>query len=404
LTSGNYSFTYSVARLIKKRNLKSSILFNDGKFAGSKYLNLKKILYKLFLAVNVFFAIALLISYLAVHISPGDFALPAFFGLAYPYLLLINIIIVIVWIAILRFEALISVIVIAIGFNHFSNYIKLSKPAGDKTNTFKVLSYNVRLFNYYESKNGVYSVKKVSDFLKTQKADIICLQEFFVLGNPALEEEEIIKGLGDKYNSHMKLFRMGKNRYYGIVTFSKYPIINKGEIVHNNSSSLSIYSDVVIQNDTFRIFNNHLQSFLLKNMNRSFLEELSSSENKETIDEMKSLSKSLKKGFVRRSQQAELVKLNLDKSPYPVIVAGDFNDTPVSYAYRKIRQGLNDSFVTSGYGAGFTYRGNYPPNRIDYILYDNNLINSVFEIKKVRLSDHYAIIAYFRIKNLKADF
>jgi endonuclease/exonuclease/phosphatase family metal-dependent hydrolase len=357
---------------------------------------LKKILYKLFLAVNVFFAITLLISYLAVYVSPDDFALPAFFGLAYPYLLLINIIILITWVALLRFEALISLIVIAIGFNHFSNYIKLSKPSGDKTSTFKVLSYNVRLFNYYESKNGVYSVKKVVDFLKTQKADIICLQEFFILGNPVTEEEEIIRGLGDRYYSHMKVFKVSKNRYYGIVTFSRYPIINKGEIVHKSSSSLSIYSDVLIQKDTFRIFNNHLQSFKLKGMNRSFLEEMSSSENRETMDEMRSLSNSLKKGFVMRSMQAQLVKSFINKSPYPVIVVGDFNDTPVSYTYRKIRNGLNDSFVTSGYGAGFTYRGYYPTNRIDYILYDDKLVNSFFERKRVRYSDHYPIVAYFR--------
>ncbi|MBK8881454.1 MAG: endonuclease/exonuclease/phosphatase family protein [Bacteroidales bacterium] len=360
---------------------------------------MKKILYKIFLAVNLLFAATLLLSYLAVHISPGDFALPAFFGLAYPYLLLINIIIVITWVALLRFEALISLVVIAIGFSHFSNYIKLGKPTGDKANTFKVLSYNVRLFNYYESKNGVYSVKKTIDFLKSQNADIICLQEFFILGNPAMEEEKIIKGLGGKYYSHMKVFKVGKNKYYGIITFSKYPILRKGEIVHNNSSSLSIYSDIVIEKDTFRIFNNHLQSFLLKKMNRSFIEELSSSENKETLDEMKVLSKSLKKGFEKRALQAQLVKSSINKSPFPVIVAGDFNDTPVSYTYRKIRKGLNDSFVTSGYGAGFTYKGNYPPNRIDYILYDNKLKNSFFEIKKIRYSDHYPIEAYFRKNN-----
>jgi endonuclease/exonuclease/phosphatase family metal-dependent hydrolase len=360
---------------------------------------LKKILYKLLLGVNIFFALTLLISYLAVLISPGDFALPAFFGLAYPYILLVNIIIVILWIALLRFEALLSVIVIAVGFNHFSNYIKLTRSSGDKTNTFKVVSYNVRLFNFYESNDGVYSVKKVVDFLKAQNADVICLQEFFILGDPGLEEEKIIKGLGDKYYSHMKVFKVSKNRYYGIVTFSKFPIINKGEIVHNKSSSLSIYTDVLIQKDTFRIFNNHLQSFMLKRMNRSFIEELSSSENKETMDEMMNLSKSLKKGFVNRSQQAQLVKSNINKSPFHVIVAGDFNDTPVSYTYGKIRKGLNDSFITSGYGAGFTYRGNYPPNRIDYILYDNNLQNTYFEIKKVRYSDHYPIIAYFRKKD-----
>jgi endonuclease/exonuclease/phosphatase family metal-dependent hydrolase len=360
---------------------------------------LRKVLYKILLVINAFFAFTLLISYLAVIISPGDFTLPAFFGLAYPYLLLINIIIVIIWAMLLRFEALISVVVIAIGFNHFSNYIKLLRPAGDKTNTFKVLSYNLRLFNYFENKNRTTSEKKIMEFLNSQKPDILCMQEFFVLGNPAQEEEAVNAALGGKYYSHMKLLGSGKNRFYGIATFSKYPIIRKGEIVHPGSSSLSIYTDVLIQKDTFRIYNNHLQSFRLKRMERSFIEEITASEDKETMDEVRSLSVSLKKGFVRRSLQAQVVKDYINRSPYPVIVAGDFNDTPVSYAYRKIRKGLNDSFVNSGYGAGFTYKGNYPANRIDYILYDNALINSYFEIIKVKYSDHYPIVAYFRMKD-----
>ena len=360
---------------------------------------MKKILHRIFLGINAVFAFALLLSYLAVHINPGDFALPAFFGLAYPYILLANILIVIAWLVMLRPEALISLIIIAAGYNHFSNYIKLTRPSGDKEHTFKVLSYNVRLFNFYETKNGIYSPKRVIDFLKSRNADVICLQEFFILGNPEIEEDEMIRGLGGKYDAHFKIFKVAKNRYYGIATFSRFPIINKGEIVHNNSSSLSIYSDILIRNDTFRIFNNHLQSFMLKRMNRSFLDELASSENRETIDEVKSLSISLKKGFASRALQAQQVKNSINNSPYPVIVAGDFNDTPVSYTYRKMRKGLNDAFVNSGYGAGFTYKGNYPPNRIDYILYDNNLNNTYFEIKKVRYSDHYPIEAYFRKKD-----
>ena len=360
---------------------------------------MRKVLYKILLAVNAFFAFTLLMSYLAVHISPGDFALPAYFGLAYPYLLLVNIILVIIWAMLLRFEALISVVVIAIGFNHFSNYIKLRKPAGDKTNTFKVLSYNLHLFNYFENNNSNNSEKKILEFLKAQKPDILCLQEFFVSGNPSQKETAVKKALGGNYYSHMKALGNGKNRFYGIATFSKYPIIRKGEIIHPGSSSLSIYTDVLIRKDTFRIYNNHLQSFRLKRMERSFIEEMTASENNETMDEVKNLSVSLKKGFIRRALQAQVVKEHINRSPFPVIVAGDFNDTPVSYAYRKIRKGLNDSFVNSGYGAGFTYKGNYPPNRIDYILYDNALINSYFEIIRVKYSDHYPIVAYFRMKD-----
>jgi endonuclease/exonuclease/phosphatase family metal-dependent hydrolase len=336
---------------------------------------------------------------MAVHISPGDFVIPAFFGLAYPYLLLINIILVVIWAMMLRFEALISIVIITIGFTHFSNYIKLFKPVGDKTSTFKVISYNVRLFNYFEKKNISNSEKRIIEFMKAQKPDILCIQEYFGLGNPDEKEVTFREALGAKYYSHIKVLGRGKNRFYGIATFSKYPIVKKGEIIHPASSSLSIYSDITIGTDTFRIYNNHLQSFRLQRMERSLIEELTLPDNNEAMGEVKGLYVNLKNGFIRRALQSQVVKDNINRSPYPVIVAGDFNDTPVSYSYRKIRKGLNDSFVNSGYGAGFTYRGNYPPNRIDYILYNKILVNSYFEIVRIKFSDHYPIIAYFKKKN-----
>ena len=202
--------------------------------------------------------------------------------------------------------------------------------------------------------------------------------------------------MGEKYYSHIKLLGKGKNKYYGIATYTKYPIIKKGEIIHPGSASLSIFTDILVAEDTFRIFNSHLQSFRLKRMERSFLEELYASEDNQPVNDIRKISVSLKEGFIRRAHQAQVVKDSINRSPYHVIVIGDFNDTPVSYSYRKIRKGLNDAFVKSGYGAGFTYRGNYPPNRIDYILYDNSLVSTNFEILKAKYSDHYPIIAYLR--------
>ncbi|MEI6049450.1 MAG: endonuclease/exonuclease/phosphatase family protein [Bacteroidota bacterium] len=360
---------------------------------------MKKVLYRVLLIVNAFFAFTLLMSYLAVHINPDDFVLPAFFGLAYPYLLLINIILVIIWAMLLRFEALISIIVIALGITHFSNYIKLSKPGGDKTNTFKVISYNLRMFNYLENKSKNNSEKKILEFLHAQKPDIICLQEFFEPVNAAEKTAAFKTALGSMYYSQMKSTGNRKNRFYGNATFTRFPIIRQGELNHPGSSSITIFTDVLIGKDTFRIYNNHLQSFRLRKIERSFLDEMTASNDNETIEDVKSLSKNLKKAFARRALQSQALKDNINTSPFPVIVAGDFNDTPVSYSYHKIRKGLNDSFVNSGYGAGFTYRGSYPPNRIDYILYDNALINSYFEIIKIKYSDHFPIVAYFRKKD-----
>ena len=357
---------------------------------------MKKVLYKILLAINTVFAIALLLAYLAVHISPVVFALPALFGLAYPYLLLINIILVITWLSYLRYEALISVVVIALGITHFSNYLKIRKTSGNKENAIKVLSYNTMAFSYLGYSNIETTKQKELKLIKNLNPDIICLQEFSGRGNPSQYESEVISQLGGKYNPHLKVISNGRNRFYGIITLSKYPIVNRGEIEYPQSSSFSIYCDVVIRKDTFRIYNNYLQSFGLRNMDRPFIEEMVGRVDQETIKGIWRLTGSLRRGFIIRAIQSQVLKEHIDRSPYPVIVMGDFNDTPVSYSYRKIRRGLNDSFVNSGYGAGFTYNGNYPPNRIDYILYDDALINTSFDIIKVKYSDHYPIVAYFK--------
>lgn len=345
--------------------------------------------------LNVAAAGALVFSYLATHISPAKITLPSFFGLAYPYLLVINIIFVLFWAVKLRIELLLSLISIAIGYNHFSNYMQLSVPKVDKTDSFSVMSYNIRLFNYFEGTGN--SETKIIEFLKLRQPDIICLQEFYLIGSPEQREKSLKTALGGGYFSHLKVFSSGRSRFYGIITLSKYPIIKKGEIIHPGSSSLSIFTDILMGRDTVRIFNNHLQSIRLHRMERSLINELTiTNYDQEALGEIKKISSSLNKAFKVRAGQAEVLKEHIKNSPYPVIIAGDFNDTPVSYSYNKIRKGLNDAFVTSGYGAGFTYRGNYPPNRIDYILYDDSFRSVYFEIVKIRYSDHYPVIASFR--------
>lgn len=360
---------------------------------------MKKAFYKILLGINVLFAFSLALSYLSVHINPDIIAFPALFGLAYPYLLLINILFCLIWVINLKWEVLISLLVILAGYTHFSNYLKVQKPEGDKTGTFQVQSYNVRLFNYYEGPGNSNSEKKILELLRNQRADVICLQEIFLSGDPLLKQQEIKAALGKGYNSHFKIIRTGRNRSYGIVTLSRYPIVSRNDIVHEKSSSLSIYTDIIADGDTIRIFNNHLQSFRLHRRERTFITELFGGiDERDTFNEIVNLSSSLRAGFIKRSSQAQALREIIGKSPYPVIVAGDFNDTPVSYSYRKIRKGLNDAFLSAGYGAGFTYKGNYPPNRIDYILFDNFFECRHFNIEKVKYSDHYPITAFFRKK------
>ena len=339
-------------------------------------------------------AVALLISYSAVHISPIHTAIPAFFGLAYPYILLLNFIFIIFWAVNFKKEALLSLIVILLGITHLNNYIRFSKFSGQE-GAFSLLTYNVRLFNQYEESEN--SEKEIAAIIRGESPQIICLQEFYSSGSRYASLRDFTTLLGGGYEIHSKSLPDRTNTFYGIVTLSSFPIINRGDIVHPISASLTIFTDIVIGNDTIRIYNNHLQSFRLKKIERTFLEDIYNRPDNEIMKEFRILSVSLRQGFKERARQAMALREHIEESPYPVIVCGDFNDTPVSYSYRKIRSKLNDAFLVAGYGAGFTYRDKYPSNRIDYILYEDPLECTRFKIIKKKISDHYPVTFSFNI-------
>jgi len=353
---------------------------------------LRKLVKKIIIWANIVAAGSLLLSYLAAIINPEKIALPAYFGLAYPYLLLVNLMFVIGWGVKLKKEALLSTVVILLGLTHMNNYIQFGKKKTEEFD-FTVASYNVRLFNRWEVEDK--TEVQIIALLEQALPDIICFQEFYPTYGIRNVEYTFVDALDPDYYFHLKLLDSSGKNSPGILTVSKYPIISKGDIVHPESASLSIYSDILIGNDTIRVYNNHLQSFRLRRMEHSLFEEIADRNDTERINEIKRLSLSLKEGFAQRAGQSKIVKEHINNSPYPVIVCGDFNDTPVSYSYRKIRKGLEDAFVDSGTGAGFTYKDKYPSNRIDYILFGEEFNCEGFELNRINYSDHYPITGFF---------
>lgn len=113
------------------------------------------------------------------------------------------------------------------------------------------------------------------------------------------------------------------------------------------------------------------------------------------MNEIKDISYRLKYAFKKRAHQADVLTEHIQSSPYPVIVCGDFNDTPVSYSYRKIRKDLVDAYIKSGRGIGNTYSGVFPSYRIDYILHSRDIQSVGFETIKVNYSDHYPVSCMF---------
>ncbi len=153
-----------------------------------------------------------------------------------------------------------------------------------------------------------------------------------------------------------------------------------------------------IQEDTFRVFSIHLQSLRFSKENRAYIEE--AKENKSLdIEQSKSIIGRYKAAVLKRQKQADYLHNEIVQSKYPVLVCGDFNDVPNSYAYSTIGKGLQNAFVKKGSAIGRTYSSVSPTLRIDNIFLDKKFKVLQFDNDKKKLSDHYPIVADVYFKN-----
>jgi len=313
----------------------------------------------------------------------------------------------------LKKEFLISLIIILLGWGYIKRVVsshgkKLEKETteaiidaegsdiGNKTD-IDLLSYNVRLFNIFNQSKDEKAGEKILELISGRKPDLCCLQELYIDNKKGISLEELKKNLSSTPYSNIEwVSRFDENRHYGIATFSKFPIINKGVIKYPDSKNISIFSDIVIDEDTLRIYNNHLQSVRFVKRNLDFLVNLDLQAEEETILELRDISLRLKNAYIKRAEQADILSEHIQNSPYRVIVCGDFNDTPVSYTYRKIKGDLNDAFTLFGRGLGNTYSGTFPKVRIDYIFYSDEFSIFNFKTTKEEYSDHYPVSCSLR--------
>ena len=100
----------------------------------------------------------------------------------------------------------------------------------------------------------------------------------------------------------------------------------------------------------------------------------------------------LKYSFKERAKQAILLRQIIDTTVYPVIICGDFNDTPASYTYHKIKGKYIDGFRQRGNGYGFTFKGLVKLLRIDYILYSKHFTGLQYTSPETEWSDHNPVI------------
>jgi vancomycin resistance protein VanJ len=326
---------------------------------------------KLIYLVNSIFAFGLLMSLLIPYIPPDSFPLLSVLSLVVSPLLLINVLFLLYWVLRVKRQMLMSLIVLlvcAVQFNAFYRIDFKSNPPL-KENSLKVMNYNVRLFNLYEWIPDKTIPAQITAFIAEHDPDIISFQEY---------------SSTDKVNlnayPHKHVVLKKEKPSFGQAIYSKYPIVNSGDLNFKNSGNNAIYADVVKGTDTIRIYNVHLQSLQINESDIDFDQEAS-----------KRLIKRLSGSFKIQQIQAEMLEAHIKNSLHKTIVMADLNNTAFSYAYRKIKGNKKDAFAERGKGLGKTFVIKHIPLRIDFILTDRAFTVNEFYTHTQELSDHFAI-------------
>lgn len=350
-------------------------------------------LLRVLLWINILNSLLLLGAYLGTHISPNSVSYLAFLGLAYPIWLVIAVLFIVFWFLKRRKLIWISIFALLIGYNHFRHFFAMTLFNPDVENPVKVMSFNVKIFNFFDLENRVKNRNEIFSFIKKENPAIICFQEFFHQegSKDFVTRDSLIELMEFEHKHEHYTHDLAQSRYFGLVTFSKYPIIHKGEIpFDNDNNNFCIFSDVLINHDTLRVFNGHIGSIRFQDGDYNFFGEQGPGRYMDKEGGQRILSR-LHSAFKKRAVQVEKVVREIDKSPHPVLLCMDMNDTPVSFAYRQFITRLYDAFVESGNGIGTTYIGKMPSNRIDYIFHSESIVSTNFTTHQVNFSDHKPI-------------
>ena len=313
---------------------------------------------KVILFFNIVLTVLTFVAYILPFLAPKFFPILSVLTLFLPLMLILNLLFFGYWVIQFKRQMLLSGIVLLLGITFINKFYKFSETnLPIEEDDFIVMSYNVRLFNLYDWIERDVSLS-ISDFIKEQTPDILCIQEF---SNQNEVDFRIYK--------HKYVFIEGKNTKLGQAIFSKYPIVNEGVIPFPNSTNNAIYADIKRGKDTIRVYSMHLQSIKIT----PDVHEIDENIQGVSQDKSKRMLRRMSRSFTSQQNQAEIIKKHKADCTYPLIICGDLNNSPFSFVYRSVRGDLNDAFEEAGSGFGSTYNFKYYPARIDYIFTDTKM-------------------------------
>lgn len=346
-------------------------------------------------------AVALVLTYLVPYVNPSRVWFFPALGLAAPITYVAGVMLMLYWIIRWRWlRAGVMILIVVIGFFKVSLFWRpdIRRTYEDDSQnpdrgTFKVMTYNVRSF-YGE--NGHSSVEDILRLIEEQDPDIICLQEFNARLAARSEEFSLLE---EKYESAGFGRTAAPDSVYEapLAVLSKFRILRSGTVL---TPASSVWADLMVDDDTVRIFNNHLRSTAINAADNVYITEHRFLSDTARETKILSIVGRLRENSVLRAAQVDSIARVIDATHTRRIVCGDFNDTPMSYVYRTMAHGLRDAFRSCGSGYSHTYRGFFNTLRIDYVL-SGGFEPVTYETLMVDYSDHHPVVV--RLKKSDED-
>ena len=335
-----------------------------------------------------------LIAYMAGQTNPNESIFITFIGLAMPVILTINLLILIYWIIKKKWWIIIPIAAILLNSSYLASIFQVtisSSKLPDGKIPIRIASYNAGKFKSWEHFETQYYI---SEFLKNDKANIICFQEY--RENTKINADTLSRLLNCP---HHAIAYLPGSTTLGTGIFSKYPILQFGKIPLASQTNDAMWVDIQTGETRIRIISCHLQTINFSKKRRLLDDPvLQNADIQQVEDVVTDISQELAQNFKIRATQAQIVRQVIDTTRIPTIVCGDFNDTPSSYTYQYIKGDLKDSFKTRGNGYAYTFRGIHHLLRIDFILYSKEFKCIDYYSPEKEWSDHPPIIREFYLK------
>lgn len=368
----------------------------------------RKLTRSFFVVCNALAALVFLLACLAPYANPEKWWFISMLGLGFAVVFFVLVVFMFFWLIFKPRFVFISLVPLLFGWQSLSVFFALHVP--DKfnyqkePNNLRVVHWNVARFMEWKRNNNKKSRirLKMMDQLKEQNADVLCLIEFFHSTDSTYYNNlnYAMHQLGYPYY-YYSWDDDGYKQWVGNIIFSRHPIIDSGIVRYPRPTMPEslIYADVVLKQDTVRFYTTHLQSVQFRPQDYETIEKIKSKPNDNVVGGSRNIFSKLKRGFIHRSRQADIVKEVTEQSPYPYVLTGDMNDVPNSYTYFTIKNNtLQDAFLTRGFGVGRTYSGISPTLRIDYIFTTQDFEITQFNRVVKDYSDHYMLVADLKLK------